>query len=147
PEGGFIAYPEGEHLKDRVATISRQDSSSLPWQWWIRYDAAKRADHAMTMQGAADAATAAWPEMKLEAARLAGIAAEEERLRTDVRRMMAKGDLPLSIFGITESDSERLRHILWLIRDAGGLNGPAKPLVEACSAELYRRRLNGALEP
>jgi hypothetical protein len=139
-KGGFIAYPEGERFKDRFAAISHDKTSSVPWQWWISYDAAKKADHAKTMQEASDAANAAWPLMKAEAARLAGIAAEEEVLATNVRRMVSKGDLPLSIFGIEASSTERLAHIIWLVRDARGLDGPAKPLVEACSAELFRRR-------
>jgi hypothetical protein len=73
----------------RVATVSCDIASALHWRWWIGYDAAKKADHAATMQGAADAANEAWPKMKEVAARLAEIAAEEERLRTDVLRMCA----------------------------------------------------------
>lgn len=142
-KGGFIAYPEGENLKGRYAAISYSASSSVHWQWWVIYDEARRSDHAHTRQGASDAVNQAWPVMKAEAARLAGIAAEEEALATNVRRMMSKGDLPLSIFGIEASPAKRLTHIIWLVRDAGGLDGPARPLVEACSAELFRRRAGG----
>jgi hypothetical protein len=67
-------------------------------------------------------------------------AAEEAVLETNARRMMAKGDLPLSVFEIETADSKRLVRILDLVKAAGGLNGPAKPLAEACSAELFRRR-------
>ncbi len=140
PEGGYIAYPEGERFENRRATIRYDETSSIKWQWWIVYDDAKKADHARSKQAAADAATAAWPLMKAEAGRLAAEAAETEALRTLIQRMMSKGDLPLSVFGIEDSDNERLKHIIWLVRDAGGLDGPAKPLVEACSAELFRRR-------
>ena len=143
PEGGFIAYPEGERFKTRFAAIGHDQASSVPWQWRIVYDAARRADHAHTKQGAADAVTAAWPAAKAEATRLAGIAAEREALRTNVRPMMAKGDLPLSIFEIATAPSERLTTIIWLVKDAGGLEGPAKPLVEACSLEPGRRRTAG----
>jgi hypothetical protein len=140
PEGGFIAYPEGEQFKDRFACIRHDMTSSVPWHWRISYDEAKRANHAMTKQAAADAATVAWPEMKAEAARLSQLAAEAEALRTMVQRMMLKGDLSLSLFAIESSDSDRLRRIIALARETGGLGGPGKPLVEACSAELFSRR-------
>lgn len=140
PAGGFIAYPEGEQFKDRVATIRHDMTSSVPWHWWISYDAAKKSDHAKTKQAAADAATAAWPLMKADAARLADIAAEAETLRTKVRRMMKLGDVPLSDFAIATSSSDQLRRIIDMAREVGGLDGPGRPLVQACSAELYRRR-------
>jgi hypothetical protein len=38
--------------------------------------------------------------------------------------MMSKGDLPLSLFGIETATTERLTTILFLIRDAGGLDSP-----------------------
>lgn len=139
-KGGFIAYPEGEQFKDRVATIRYDMTSSVPWHWWISYDAAKRSDHAKTKQEAADAATAAWPLMKAEAGRLAEVAAEAESLRAKVRRMMKLGDVPLGDFEIATSSSDHLRRIIAMAGEAGGLDGPGKALVQACSAELYRRR-------
>lgn len=139
-KGGFIAYPEGDQFKDRVATLAFDETSSIPWHWWISYDAAKKSDHAKTMQGAAGAAAEAWPLMKAEAARLAALAAEAEALRTNVERMMSKGDLSLSLFEIETSSSDPLRKIIAIAGAAGGLGGPGKPLVEACSAELFRGR-------
>src|SRR5690242_10670488 len=122
-EGGFIAYPEGERLKDRVAKINKDETSLVPWHWWISYDDAKRSDHAKAIQAAANAATEEWPRIKAEAARLAALAAEAEALRTNVQRMMRKGDLALSVFGIETASSDRLRKIIALATDAGGLGG------------------------
>jgi hypothetical protein len=139
-KGGFIAYPEGEQFKDRVATIRFDQTSSVPWHWWISYDAAKKSDHAYTKQQAADAATDAWPKMKAEAARLAAAAAEAEALHGKVRRMMRTGDVPLGEFGIETSSSDHLRRIIAIAQEVGGLDGPGKPLVHASSAELFRRR-------
>jgi hypothetical protein len=143
PKGGFIAYPEGEHFKERLATLSFDQTSSIPWHWWISYDAAKKSNHAKTMQAAADAATEAWPRMKAGAARLAALAAEAEALRTNVQRMMSMGDISLSLFEIETSSSDRLRKIIAIATDVGGLGGPGKPLVEGCSAELFKRRTAG----
>lgn len=139
PAGGFIAFPEGESFRTRFAALRRDQTSAIPWQWWICYDDAKRADHAATRQAAADAATAAWPAMKAEAARLAALAAEAEALRTLVQRMMSEGDLPLSLFEIPTAESSKLLRIIDLAR-SNATGGPAQPLVAACSAELFRRR-------
>lgn len=141
--GGFIAHPEGEAATTRYATIERNDigHGDRSWRWHVFYDASKSFHgYEGSQQACADAAVEAWPRAKADAAQLAAQAADEAALRTMVQRMVTKGDLPLSAFGIEQSSTERLTSILWLVRDANGLNGPAKPLAEAVSAELYRRR-------
>ena len=107
----------------------------------VTYDLARVGGLEVTSQQAADAATAAWPGARARAAELAAAAAATDALDTLVRRQCDRGDLPLSAFEIETSPSDRLRDILWLIKDRGALGGPAKPLADACSAELYRRRL------
>ncbi len=142
-KGGFVAYPEGEAAKTRSATIRRNNSSGdRPWSWWAGYDTAKRSGIASTQQEAADRVREVWPRLREQAAEDTREAAEREALRTLVQRMATHGDLPLSVFGIEQSDSERLRRIIWLLTHGGmgSIDGKAKPLVDACSAELYRRR-------
>jgi hypothetical protein len=140
PAGGFIAYPEGEHRKDRSAELTKHSTGGYSWRWVVHAGAARTGGDAPTQQEGADAAAAVWPAIVAEAERLNTVAAEAERLRTMVQRMCQKGDLSLEVFGIEESATDRLTTIIGLVKDAGGLNGPAKPLVEACSAELFRRR-------
>jgi hypothetical protein len=138
--GGFVAWPEGEALPRRRAELVPNGTSQYRWTWRALYDDAAWAGDCVERQEAADAANAAWPGVKRDAAERAARAAEDEALRTLVRRMCAKGDLTLEVFGVEASDSARLTRILWLIRQEGGIGGPATPLVEACSAELFRRR-------
>lgn len=141
PDGGFIAYPDGEAFPDRNGQIEkRPHDASWPWVWRARYGEARASDKSKTQQAAADAIREAWPALVERGAELASKAAEDEALRTLVQRMTMKGDLALGVFGIEASDSDRLRRIIWLVKDAGGLDGPAKPLVDACSVELGRRR-------
>jgi hypothetical protein len=141
PAGGFVAYPEGETFRARRAELVPNTASHYRWMWRTLYDAAAWAGDCVERQEAADAATTAWPGVKRDAAERAARAAEDEALRTLVRRMCAKGDLTLEVFGIEASDSARLTRIIWLIKQEGGLDGPAKPLVDRCSAELFKRRL------
>jgi hypothetical protein len=137
---GFVAYPEGEHLKDRRAEIRYDATSATKWAWFAHYDGARESGAVHDKQTAANRVNERWPVVKRNGLVRAAEAAEEAVLETNVRRMMAKGDLPLSVFEVATADGKRLVRILDLVRAAGGLNGPAKPLVEACSAELFRRR-------
>jgi len=139
-KGGFVAWPEGDALPRRRAELVPNGTSQYRWTWRALYDAAAWAGDCVERQEAADAANAAWPGVKRDAAERAARAAEGEALRTLVRRMCARGEMTLEAFGIEASDSARLTRILWLIRQEGGLDGPAKPLVDRCSAELFRRR-------
>jgi hypothetical protein len=142
---GFIAHPEGGNPPGRYAEVRYEATSSTKWRWSTKYDLASAGGLMPTSQEAADAATAAWPRVKAEAAELAQKAADDDALRTLVRRQCDKGDLPLSAFEIETSSAERLRAIIWLIRDRGPgpIVGPAKPLADACSAELFKRRTAG----
>ena len=141
---GFIAHPEGASPPGRYAEVRYEATSSTKWFWLIKYDLVTASGLERTSQEAADAATEAWPRAKAEAAVLAQKAAAEDALRTLVRRQCDKGDLPLSAFELETSDSDRLRNIIWLVKDHGALGGYAKQLVEACSAELFKRRTQGA---
>jgi hypothetical protein len=140
PAGGYIAYPEGDRLPGRRAEIRYEPTSSTKWRWLTFYEGAVNSGVEATKQLAADRATDQWPVTKRNGLVKVAEDAEQAVLRTNVQRMMSKGDLPLSLFAIETAPTERLHSIIWLVRDAGGLEGPAKPLVEACSKELYRRR-------
>lgn len=143
PAGGFIAYPEGERFRDRWAKVEPNTASGqAPWQWLVSWDAGRDHGVAATRQAAADQATEAWPGTRRRGEAIAAKQAEEEALRTLVQRMATKGDLSLSVFGIETSSSDKLRSIIWLLTHGGlgSIDGPAKPLVQACSSELGRRR-------
>lgn len=128
PAGGFVAYPDGEHLPGRRAELRREGHSrAMPWTWLILCDAARASGVAVDHQEASDRANEAWPRVKAEAAVLSARAAGDEALRTLVQRQVNKGDLTLSLFEIQTSPTERLTQIIWLVRDAGGLRGPAMP--------------------
>ena len=143
PEGGYIAYPEGEHRKTRRAEIRLYWASDWPWRWWVLCDDARESGHEKSRQIASDRANEAWPRVKERGLVLAIQKAEAEALATNVRRMMSKGDLPLSIFGIEKADSKKLTDIIAIVKNEGSLTGLARELVEACSAELFRRRTEG----
>lgn len=144
PPRGYIAFPEGEHLHGRRAEIRFSATSSTPWLWHTHYDGAVDGGQEHHKQLAANKATEQWPITKRNGIVLAAEEAEREVLRTNVQRMMSKGDLPLGLFSIETAPAARLVAILDQIKAGGGLKGPAKPLVEAISAELYRRRLDTA---
>jgi hypothetical protein len=54
--------------------------------------------------------------------------AEAEALRTKVQRMMSKGDISLILFEIETSSSDRLRKIIAIATEVGGLGGLGQPL-------------------
>jgi hypothetical protein len=144
PPRGFIAFPEGEHLTNRRAEIRYEGTSSTKWHWFTFYDDASSGGQEPDKQLAANRATEQWPITKRNGIAKAAEEAEATVLRTNLQRMMNKGDLPLSLFAIEGSTSDRLISILWLIKDGGGLSGPAQPLVDAISTELYRRRIESS---
>lgn len=111
----------------------------------MSYDKAMASGVAATRQEAADTANDAWLRVRQRGVDQAAADAAEEVLPTMVQRMASKGDLPLSLFEIEASDTLRLQHIIWLLTHGGigSVDGPAKPLVVACSAELFRRRTGG----
>jgi hypothetical protein len=139
PKGGYIAYPEGEEFPRRHATVHYDGVSSIKWAWLVRWEDAVESGHKPSKQEAANEATDRWPVIVRNGMALAAAKAEADKLEADVRRQMTVGDLPLGYF-IDGADSKKLTRILDLVKAGGGLNGPAKGLVEACSAELFRRR-------
>jgi hypothetical protein len=140
PEGGYIAYPEGEEFPRRVAEIYYDATSATKWKWLVRWEDAVQSNHAHDKQLAANEATARWPIVKRDGIALAAVKAEAVKLQTDVRRVLDGEDVPLTAFGIESANSKKLTRIIDIVKAEGGLNGPAKSLVEACSAELFRRR-------
>jgi hypothetical protein len=141
PKGGYIAHPEGVGFPRRVATVHYDGVSSIKWAWLVRWEDAVESGHKPSKQEAANEATARWPVVVRNGMALAAERAEREKLEADVRRVMAGGgDVPIEHFEIGTADSARLVRILDLVKAGGGLGGPAKGLVDACSAELFRRR-------
>ena len=143
PKGGYISYPEGDGFPRRHATVHYDSVSSIKWAWLVRWEDAVESGHKPTKQEAANEATARWPVVVRNGMAMAAERAEREKLEADVRRVMAGEDVPIEHFGIGTADSARLIRILDLVKAEGGLHGPARGLVEACSAELFRRRAGG----
>ena len=144
PKGGYIAYPEGEAFPRQHATVHYDGVSSIKWAWLVRWEDAVESGHKPSKQEAANEATARWPVVVRNGMAMAAERAEREKLEADVRRVMAGEDVPIERFGIGTADSARLVRILDFVKAEGGLGGPAKGLVEACSAELFRRRAGGS---
>jgi hypothetical protein len=70
PKGGYIAYPEGEALPRRHATVHYDGVSSIKWAWLVRWEDAVESGHKPTKQEAANEATARWPSSRSSSRRL-----------------------------------------------------------------------------
>lgn len=143
---GFVAYPEGPNLLRRIATLKPAASNpSSRWIWLVEYDLARDSGTAEGKQLAADAATAAWPKNRAKAAELAAAQKRDRDLTELVGRQFMTGNVPLADFEIERSPAKRLEAIIWKARQLfSGSTIPMnlQPLLAACSAELYRRRID-----
>jgi hypothetical protein len=114
------------------------------WRWRVRCGETVDTGSEGSKQDAADRATGAWPTLVArERARRAKIDAAA-KLEADLTEAHNAGRVDLMAFGVNEtSEYQRLVHILDFVRRQGWLDGPLKPLVEAVSNELFRRRTRG----
>ncbi len=137
----FIArMPEG------TAEIWWKDLDSSPptWMYRIEVGETKRQERVEDKQRAADRVTELWPDaVRAEQTRVAKLEAKRE-LEEQLTAANNSRRVDVLAFAINEtSDYQRLVDILDFVRKQGWLNGPLKPLVEATSNELFRRRQRG----
>jgi len=124
------------------------DQVTPEWRWRIDISGLCETSYGSPpdVQACADEVNRAWPAV---AARAAEALAAQEDEKAIVGMIEAGLDHPVSIeaFQIETSSSDRLRTIMWhLRRHIGQSGGPPnlQPLIEAISAELYRRRITDA---
>src|SRR5687767_4257243 len=94
PEGGFIAYPDGEEHADRFARLERNASSGSidTWNWRCRHGPAIRYGAGNSRQEAADEATEAWPAMAPLAEELEAAARAQRDWDELIAAAIASGD-------------------------------------------------------
>lgn len=138
PEGGFIAYPDGEEHRDRFATLSTLISSG-GWTWTVRSADAVITGYAASKQAAADAATEAWPKVVETACQLAATAARDAQRLAMIDAIADDPDPDLSSFGVEEANYENLMWIMDRIRSRARTPGILK-LMQALSAQFYKLR-------
>ena len=97
--------PESEHLTNRRAEIRYEGTSSTKGHWFTFYDGASSGGREDDKQIAANRATEQWPITKRNGIAKAAEEAKATVLRTNLQRMMQKGDLPVSLFAIEGSTS------------------------------------------
>jgi hypothetical protein len=68
---------------------------------------------------------------------------ELRRLEQQIGDTDAAGRVDVMVFGLGSSPYDRLIQINEMLRAKSMLDGPLKPLVEAVSKELFRRRTSG----
>jgi|GEM_PF-6546711 len=151
--GRFVAYPEGPGFPRRLAEIDYDltQPQGFQWRWRITYDDAVNHGRVADKQAASDQANALWPEMRQQAHARAAEKRAKEEMEAMVDRQVLVGDVPIDAFQLTSSTSDRLRAIIGHgTRHFVGSGGrpliiPTRlqPLMDACSAELYRRRVQG----
>lgn len=120
------------------------DVSPPGWCYRIEVGQSIRQDRFEGRQEAADRATQLWPDaVREENTRVAKIEARRE-LEEQLTAGHNSRRVDVLAFGINEAaDYQRLVDILDFVRKQGWLSGPLRPLVEATSNELFRRRQRG----
>lgn len=144
-----LPWKRGELPKHFVATMlegraevwwKERDTSPPTWRYRIDCGKTIKLDNAVSKQQAADQATAAWPDaVREERFRVAKIE-ESTRLEEQIESAHHAGTVDVMAFGLGSSTYDRLIEINEFLRRKGMLEGPLKPLAEAVSEELFRRR-------
>jgi hypothetical protein len=139
--GHFISIlPEG-----RVELWKEANASALLERGWrFRITVGETTELVRTRQEdkqvAADEATRLWPNIvRKEQARVAAAEAKE-RLHRQIVDAYEAGIVDVMAFGLGSSDYHRLMQIMEFIKRRNWLEGPLRPLRDAVSEELYRRR-------
>lgn len=148
---GFIAYPEGPTATGRKAQIHFDITKpkGSQWHWIVNYDGASHNGWVEDKQRASDEANRMWAGTRKQAQELAEQKKATETLKALVDRQALIGDVPLEQFDVAASSSDRLRSIIGAANKhfVAGIRGSIptnlRPLMEACSAELYERRITG----
>lgn len=139
PKRFAAVMPEGR------AEVWWKDRDVTPPSWCYRIQVGKTIGHGTTEtnQAAADRATALWPDLvRQEQARVSKIEAQRH-LEHAIEEAHHAGRVDVMAFGLGSSDYARLIAINEILRTKGWLSGAVKPLAEAVSAELFRRRSGG----
>lgn len=115
------------------------NTGSMGWQFRIAIGQTISVGTGSSKQGAADAATLSWPDI----ARREQVRVKQEAGRAALHAQIeaaSGGKLDVMAFGLATSEYDRLLEINDVLRRHSWLDGPLKPLAQAVSAELYRRR-------
>lgn len=149
-----IPWQKGDRDRHFVATLP-DGTAELWWHptdttgpqgWRVRLIIGESRPHVIDTsdrQAASDQANAVLPNLiAKERARVAKIEARA-KLEAQMTAAREAGTVDVMAFGLATSDYDRLVHILDFLRTRGWLGGSLKPLAEAASAELYRRRTGG----
>lgn len=148
-----IPWQRGDRDRQFVATFTggtaelwwHPTDTTGPEGWRVRLIAgeSRHVIDASDKQAASDQANAALPNLiAKERARVAKIEAWA-KLEAQMIAAREAGTVDVMAFGLASSDYDRLVYILDFLRKQGWLGGSLKPLAEAASAELYRRRTSG----
>jgi hypothetical protein len=138
--GRFVSImPEG-----RVELWYNDEGAQMERGWCFRIMAGEAIELVRTYgaekQAAADEATRLWPGIvRKEEVRVARIEARK-KLHQQIGAANDAGTVDVMAFGIGSSDYDRLMEIMTFMSRRRWLDGPLKPLREAVSEELYRRR-------
>jgi hypothetical protein len=140
PQHFIATMPEG------IAEIWHQETGAggvKGWRYRIKIGDTVHIFTATDKQQAADEANRAWPNVLREERARAGKIEAQDRLEEQLERAHSTGRVDVAAFALGGSKYQRLVDMLDFIRRRGWLGGPLKPLVEAVSNELYRRRTGG----
>ena len=144
PEGGFIAFPDGPGRTDRCARLIPQAVGPIgSYTWWVKYDGQSIGSAADSKQAASDEANRAWPRV-IEAAARAAERQAWERHTLDMIAEAERGEIDPSYFANEAADYENMMWVMQRLRRPPGLTARlsdgAQRIVDALSAEFYRRR-------
>lgn len=144
-EGGFVAYPDGDNVPERLARIRPMVSRSGAYSWSVAYDGANISGVADSAQEASDAANEAWGMVPALALKQNRQAAEEARLSGLIDAAMPTLDPDLTPFAIGTASQATLTWLITRATKKGQAPGRGK-LVNALSVELYKFRTGERIE-
>lgn len=145
PEGGFIAYPEGMHERERYARMQPSSSGGYgAYNWSVHYDWHVITDITDDKQRASDAANVAWTKV-IQMAKEAAARAEWERNTLEMIDKAERGEIDPHYFADQAATYENMMWVMERIKPRPGIRNTIsvglQRIVDALSAEFARRRV------
>ncbi|HTJ58040.1 MAG TPA: hypothetical protein VL418_10805 [Devosiaceae bacterium] len=152
PQGGFIAYPNGEDSPEQRATLfwtpkaAHEPEGAPEWHWLVEWEGRFRfADNAYSKQQGADRATEAW---WLEIALADRREREERPIRVFINRLLETGLYDLADIDFQNLPQPQLAKLMddltaiWRGQKDGGsiYRKQIHEVIKVLSMELFRRR-------
>jgi len=138
----FIAYPTGDRRDGRAEVWWHPKGTDGPASWHYRlvFGETIESHPADSKQHAADQATANWEGVAGRERTRKAKQDEIDDLEAMINAALEVGVVSIAPFRLDSSTYDRLVRINDILRTKGLLQGPLRPLAEAVSGELYRRR-------